>query len=193
VNPKPACWKDPDGKPCDKDETSGQQPGQQQGQKPGSGGSGGGDNAPSQEQSPPPPSHGSGGGNNGQQKPPQSGGGNNEHQKPPQSGGGNNEHQKPPPPSSGGSGSAPPPNNSGTSPKNCQSEGFFGSKSDCKSFYRCVAQEDGSYTAYDFQCPVRLERYDLLYSITAIDLKTDSLLLMLRCKCFDYSAGRNGL
>lgn len=35
----------------------------------------------------------------------------------------------------------------------CDKEGFMADSSNCKKFYRCVANGDGSYIKYDFDCP----------------------------------------
>lgn len=35
----------------------------------------------------------------------------------------------------------------------CDKEGFMADTSNCKKFYRCVANGDGSYIKYDFDCP----------------------------------------
>ncbi|XP_045772326.1 mucin-22-like [Maniola jurtina] len=34
----------------------------------------------------------------------------------------------------------------------CNDEGYFGDTNDCKKFYRCVYENDGKYTKYDFTC-----------------------------------------
>ncbi|XP_053607580.1 mucin-22-like [Plodia interpunctella] len=35
---------------------------------------------------------------------------------------------------------------------NCSSEGFYPNRNDCKKFYRCVDNGQGSFTKYDFSC-----------------------------------------
>lgn len=62
-----------------------------------------------------------------------------------------------PPPNNGGhrppSGQRPPSSPEGGN--QCNSEGFFGNEQDCMKFYRCVSTPSGSYTMYNFDCPVR--------------------------------------
>ncbi|XP_049868738.1 serine-rich adhesin for platelets-like [Pectinophora gossypiella] len=43
---------------------------------------------------------------------------------------------------------APPAESSG----NCTSEGFYANQNDCRKFYRCVSNDKGGYTRYDFSC-----------------------------------------
>ncbi|XP_041978469.1 serine-rich adhesin for platelets [Aricia agestis] len=39
-----------------------------------------------------------------------------------------------------------------TNKDECKEDGYFGSSSNCKNFYRCVSNENGGYTKYDFTC-----------------------------------------
>lgn len=41
----------------------------------------------------------------------------------------------------------------GSSNEKCEKEGFMADKQNCKKFYRCVSNGDGSYVKYDFDCP----------------------------------------